>query len=94
VFFPTAFSMLLAGVSPESEEVSIISPEKQAAGRAGGKDFCLTPREKQVIMLVVAGYTNKGIAHELGVSEQTIRHQAGGLEPIGTIAFRAPSSAG
>jgi DNA-binding CsgD family transcriptional regulator len=71
--------MLLAGVSPEGEQVGIMSPEKQAAVGAGGKDFCLTPREKQVIVFVVAGYTNKDIAHELGVSEQTIKHHVANI---------------
>jgi DNA-binding NarL/FixJ family response regulator len=51
-----------------------MSTEKQAAGGAGGKDLCLTPREKRVIALVIAGHTDKDIAHEFGVSEQTINH--------------------
>lgn len=51
-----------------------MSPEKQAAVGAGRKDFCLTPREKQVIVLVVAGYTKKDIAQKLGVSTLTIKH--------------------
>lgn len=56
-----------------------MSPEKQAAVGGGGKDFCLTPREKQVIVLVVAGYTNKDIAREFGVSEQTIKHHVANI---------------
>ena len=51
-----------------------MSTEKEAGVGAGGKDFCLTPREKQVIVLVVAGYTDKDIAHEFGVGERTIKH--------------------
>lgn len=48
--------------------------EKQSAVETGGEDFGLTPREKQVVVLVVAGYTNKDIAQKLGVSLQTVRH--------------------
>jgi FixJ family two-component response regulator len=33
----------------------------------------LTPRERQVFDLVVRGWMNKQIAHELGISERTIK---------------------
>jgi FixJ family two-component response regulator len=37
----------------------------------------LTPRERQVFDLVVAGEVNKGIAHRLGISEKTVEiHRA------------------
>ncbi len=37
----------------------------------------LTPRERQVLELVVAGETNKGIARHLGISEKTVEiHRA------------------
>lgn len=35
--------------------------------------FLLTPREEQVVALVADGLTNRGVAHELGLSEYTIR---------------------
>jgi DNA-binding NarL/FixJ family response regulator len=73
VFFPTAFSMPLAGVGPASDRGSPVTHEKQSAVGAGGKDFGLTPREKQVVAFVVAGYTKKDIAQKLGVSTQTIK---------------------
>jgi DNA-binding CsgD family transcriptional regulator len=38
------------------------------------QDFGLTPRERQVIALVGAGYTNKDLARELGISENTAKH--------------------
>jgi len=59
---------------PEGEQLGIMSPEKQDAVGAEGRDFSHTPREKQVFVSVVAGQTNKDIAHELGVSTQTITH--------------------
>ena len=39
-----------------------------------GRDFGLTPRERQVIALVGAGYTNKDLARELSISENTAKH--------------------
>ena len=32
----------------------------------------LTPREIEILQLVVAGYTNKGIAAEMYISEKTV----------------------
>jgi DNA-binding NarL/FixJ family response regulator len=34
----------------------------------------LTPREREVLILVVGGYSNKDIAREFAVSEETIKH--------------------
>ena len=53
--------------------------EKQTAVGAGGKDFGLTRREKQVIVFVVAGYTKKDIAQKLGVSTQTIKQDVANI---------------
>jgi len=79
VFFPTAFSVLLAGVIPESEQISIMSPEKKSADGEDRKDFGLTPREKQVMVFVLAGYSRKDIAHKLGVSAQAIKHDVANI---------------
>jgi len=38
------------------------------------RDFGLTPRERQVIALVGGGYTNKDLARELTISENTAKH--------------------
>ena len=38
-----------------------------------GRVVTLTPRERQVFMLVIRGKINKQAAHELGVSERTIK---------------------
>jgi DNA-binding CsgD family transcriptional regulator len=59
--------------SCEGEE-DHMTREKQSAVGAGGKDFGLTRREKQVIVLVVAGYTKKDTAQKLGISQQRIKH--------------------
>jgi DNA-binding CsgD family transcriptional regulator len=34
----------------------------------------LTPRERQVMELLIAGYTDKGIAHALGIGHDTAKH--------------------
>lgn len=39
-----------------------------------GNNFRLTPREKEVISAAVAGYTNKEIAKQLSIREQTVKH--------------------
>jgi two-component system nitrate/nitrite response regulator NarL len=40
----------------------------------GKRDYGVTPRERQVIALIVAGYTNKDMAHKLVISEETAKH--------------------
>jgi DNA-binding NarL/FixJ family response regulator len=39
----------------------------------------LTPRERDVLALLARGYANKRIAHELGVSEKTVKAHVGHL---------------
>jgi DNA-binding CsgD family transcriptional regulator len=41
------------------------------APSGGQQDLGLTARERQVIELVVAGYTNADLAQELGINENT-----------------------
>jgi two-component system, NarL family, nitrate/nitrite response regulator NarL len=38
------------------------------------QDLGLTSREKQVIALIAAGYTNKDLARKLDISEHTVKH--------------------
>ncbi|MGA3328410.1 MAG: helix-turn-helix transcriptional regulator [Terriglobia bacterium] len=40
----------------------------------GRQDFGLTARERQVIALVSASYTNKDVAEKLGISQNTAKH--------------------
>ena len=37
-------------------------------------DFGLTARERQVMALVIAGYTNKAVARKLGITETTAKY--------------------
>jgi DNA-binding NarL/FixJ family response regulator len=41
---------------------------------AAPPNFGLSSREMEVIALIVAGYTNKDLARELGISENTAKH--------------------
>jgi len=49
-----------------------MSPSQRATGAT--LDFGLTRREKEVIALIVGGYTNKDLARKLGISEHTAKH--------------------
>ena len=55
--------------------VETLRPLIQASSAAGGRfSYGLTPRERQVIAMVVAGAANKEIARACSVSEQTVKH--------------------
>ena len=43
-------------------------------GTAAKLPFGITPREQEVIELIVAGYTNKDLARKLNISENTAKH--------------------
>ena len=60
------------GVSELVRALLEFLPRKGEA--ADNKGFGLTPREKQVVALIVAGYTNKDIAKKFGISEHTVKH--------------------
>ncbi|MGB2713815.1 MAG: response regulator transcription factor [Vicinamibacterales bacterium] len=52
-----------------------VRPLIQSSTATGGKlSFGLTPRERQILELVVAGQPNKEIARACSVTEQTIKH--------------------
>jgi two-component system nitrate/nitrite response regulator NarL len=55
--------------------LEVVRPLIQSSRAAGGSlTFGLTPREREVLTLIVAGYANKDIARECAVSEETIKH--------------------
>lgn len=47
---------------------------RDAEAPARERDFGLTPRERQVVAAVASGATNKDIARELRISEDTVKH--------------------
>lgn len=44
------------------------------SGSRRKKNYGLTPREMEIIRAVAAGYSNKEIAGQLSISEQTVKH--------------------
>jgi DNA-binding NarL/FixJ family response regulator len=57
-----------------SDLVQVLHSLLPSVDGAERKTFGLTPRERQVIDRVVAGYANKDIAKEFSISEQTVKH--------------------
>ena len=52
-----------------------VRPIIQSSSAAGGHlSYGLTPRERQIVAMVVAGAANKDIARDCSVSEQTVKH--------------------
>jgi two-component system nitrate/nitrite response regulator NarL len=58
-----------------SDLVELVRTFSQKPGAVDTKPrTCLTPREREVLALVVAGCTNKEIATKFTVSEETVKH--------------------
>jgi DNA-binding NarL/FixJ family response regulator len=66
--------------------ISVFHPSQQATGPTvslrvpptagmGSRAIRLTRRERQLVSLLVEGHTNKEMASQLGVSDQTIKNQ-------------------
>ena len=53
-----------------SDLVETVRPLIESSGAAGGRlSYGLTPRERQVLSMVAAGYSNKEIAGQCGITE-------------------------
>jgi DNA-binding NarL/FixJ family response regulator len=61
----------------------LVDALKGAASRDEGtyqsKDYGITPREREIIELVVAGFTNPDIARKCSISEQTVKHHVSSI---------------
>jgi NarL family two-component system response regulator LiaR len=69
---------LAAAIRRAAEGQSVLSPEAtqalvEAAGRPASMIEVLTPRETQVLALMVEGLTNLQIGHQLGITESTTK---------------------
>jgi len=62
------------GPTMVSELVDMVRSLAGGDGERSGRPFGLTPRERQVLALVVEGCPNKEIAQRFAVSEETIKH--------------------
>ena len=54
-------------------------PGRKHVVEAKGKEFGLTPLEKQVMALVLAGYTDKQSAQRIGLSERSVSKHLSGI---------------
>jgi DNA-binding CsgD family transcriptional regulator len=75
---------LLGGISGirlatpgETAAVALVSREAQAV--LGSEDIELTPRERDVLLLMAEGASNKAIARRLGISVHTAKFHVGSL---------------
>ncbi len=81
---PVSDTALLTAVDSALIEEARLRTEREEAERLRGLYERLTPREKQVFHLVVAGRLNKQIAIELGISEKTVKvHRGRVMEKLG-----------
>jgi FixJ family two-component response regulator len=75
---PVESELLLDAIERALARHSAVRCERHRLEEMRGLVEALTPRERQVFLLVVRGKLNKQIAHELGTTERTIkahRHQ-------------------
>jgi RNA polymerase sigma factor (sigma-70 family) len=63
---------LLDAIEQATERDRSARMERTQMGELGERSRMLTPREREVMRLVVAGLLNKQIAAELGISEKTV----------------------
>jgi len=74
---PVAPDELLNAVSKAIEHDRAQSAERDTRSELKGRFDRLTPREAEVMTLVVSGLLNKQVAAELGISEKTVKvHRA------------------
>lgn len=57
-----------------SSLVQTLKNHRESAKKAKPKNFGLTAREMEVVKAIVSGFSNKEIAAQLSISEQTVKH--------------------
>ena len=62
------------GQSLVTDLIELVRTSAQSPNASVRQPFGLTPREREVLALVAAGYPNKEIARTCAVSEETIKH--------------------
>jgi len=87
---PVGRSDLLASIETalsESRDNGILSARREAAA---DHVACLTPRQRQVMELVLAGHPSKNIAADLGLSQRTVEnHRASVMRKTGSKSLPA-----
>jgi FixJ family two-component response regulator len=74
---PVREDELMGAIRQALEADRKVRSERAATGKLREFFHSLSPRERQVMLLVVSGRLNKQIAHELGTSERTIKLHRG-----------------
>jgi two-component system nitrate/nitrite response regulator NarL len=62
------------GKQSVSNLIQALKQYRSSAKKASPKNYGLTPREMQVVRAVVSGFSNKEIAGQFSISEQTVKH--------------------
>jgi DNA-binding NarL/FixJ family response regulator len=62
-----------------SDLVRALREDSHREGSSGQKRFGLTPRELEIVTLVVAGYSNPDIAQRFSISGQTVKHHVSNI---------------
>lgn len=62
-----------------SDLVRALRSVSPAEGSSRSRQFGLTPREIEIVTLVVAGYSNPDIAQRCSISEQTVKHHVSNI---------------
>ncbi len=65
---------LWIGRETVTDLLDLLSTAEDAHTAGRQRDFGLTPREREIIRLVVEGEANKGIAQRLSIGEDTVKH--------------------
>lgn len=61
-------------------KAAVVAAETDAVSRIGR----LTPREREILLLITDGLLNKQMAHELGISQRTIEnHRLRVMDKVG-----------
>ena len=70
---------LLDAVNHALAKAAVLQRERTVRAQAESALAALTPRERQVLVQVVAGRLNKQIAADLGTGEKTVKYHRGNL---------------
>ena len=81
---PYSDEQLLRGVTTALSRLEGARQQEAIAAAAEARIGAITPRERDVLRLLVDGRPNKVIAHELGISPRTVEiHRANVMEKLG-----------